>query len=461
MGIPARPRAAGLLAAGFLLCVLPGCTVLDWLWPFEEDEGVQARLTALELEERLQGLVDYIEGRVATAAQEIESQATDHQVRRDTVEWRLRATSAAREAIQRFDELAALVDVWLLSIQQAQYFESGPGRDNFGPLTRIARRAAEEIWRQAALVAEDALPPDRYAEVQGRLIGFAREHPIQTGFARPAAGTIVTTAKEDGDILSFVLSLPLKPAKAFLDDTAQALAEFTRTTERISRMAQFMPQRLMWEMQLLLYDLEERRTVEEALASVQQISSTVATVGSTAEALLQPGSPEQEALDEQLTQVQVTAAHAEEGLAHLAQAGTHWGNAVESAKQLVELAKGDEEPTEPKQPSRPFDITEFTATAAAIDSAGQTLTRGVREVQELVRDAEELEVVLASAQERAESLLWGVLWGALLLLVAAVLLITAGAVAYRAAAVHFRDREPPPPPRASRTSERHTVVTHR
>lgn len=466
-----RPRSVRRPTLGLLSLVvllgLTGCQTLSSLWPFGDEESAPP-LTDEELTERLQGLADFFETRVVGAGEYIARKSDDPEIDRRTVEWRLQAVIAARDAIERDEPLKALIDVWTLAIQQSQYFETGYGKHSFGEMTRVAQKASDEIWREAAEVGRAALPVDRYADVQGRLATFATEHPLERGFSRPAAGTIITASSDENDILGWVLSLPLKPAKAFLDDTARALSEFTKTTGKIARMVNFMPQRLSWELQLLLYDLEDRRTVEQGLASVEQVSSTVATLGSSVQALLDEDSPEREALKEPLGTVEHTVVSASAGLEHLATAGETWGDAVATTKDLVELAKqkDPDEPVDPDpQPARPFDITEYTATAAAIDSAGQTLTVALQETRGLVQDAKRVEEVLDAAEARLNAVLWRAFWGALLLVVALVGAITAGAIAYRAVATRLRARHrPPPPPPAprprppSRTSGSHSPL---
>jgi hypothetical protein len=69
------------------------------------------------------------------AADEIAAGTSDISVKRAAIRWKIEGVPALRNALFQPNPFTAVLDTWVLTYQMANYFESGPGRDEFGPAT--------------------------------------------------------------------------------------------------------------------------------------------------------------------------------------------------------------------------------------------------------------------------------------------------------------------------------------
>jgi hypothetical protein len=144
-----------------------------------------ATVKDVEASSALLQLRAYETGRLASsiielAADSIASVSRDPGVRRRSLQWKIASIPLVQEASLHDEPLVAVVDLWALALQQAAYFESGDGRNAFGPYQEIARAAARQVALEtrrafARSVRSGEIP----AEAVDAVPGWASSHPIQ------------------------------------------------------------------------------------------------------------------------------------------------------------------------------------------------------------------------------------------------------------------------------------------
>ena len=117
---------------------------------------------------------------IETAADSIAGLSDDPAVRLRSLRWKVALIPLVQEASLHDEPLVAVVDLWALALQHAGYFESGEGRNAFGPCQEIAIAAARRIVVEtrrtfSRSVRSGEVPPEAIDAVPA----WATSHPIR------------------------------------------------------------------------------------------------------------------------------------------------------------------------------------------------------------------------------------------------------------------------------------------
>jgi hypothetical protein len=212
---------------------------------------------------------------------------------------------------------------------------------------------------------------------------------------------------QSNESLLGVLTLPLAPFKALegVDSGARAISNFNVTAEQFSLIVSQLPGQLRAEMELLLYDVEDRETVVRSVAAMEAMSASAESASRSIEAL--PAELQKSLADSQgaLQEANRALLTAKEVLVPLTQvtdnlklASDAWGTV---------LARDPNEP-----PSRPFDIEEWQSAAAQIGTSAEQLRALAVEINTLTGGTQ-LDAAVDHAAWRAAQLV-GLFFGLLL-----------------------------------------------
>ena len=443
-----------------------------------------------------QALADFCErfgAMVQTGANEITARADQRAIRRTTVVWKIRMIEDCRRALGHDDLLSVATDIWVLCAQQRGYLTDGAGKNLFGRWQPIAVQAARHCETDFQKMARSVIREDRYDEVRTRIEQFAARHPLQNLFVRdafrsdrhgPDRASPDRAPPGKANPLSMaaivnvplnVLKMPLAPFRAFDDvgSVARSIHEAAQVAAAANQTVSYLPEQTRWQLELLLYDVEDLQTVNELTASVERISRSAESLSGTAArltdvtgslpanirheatALLTDVDARQAGWQQTLAEARSTMAELDrtvkdtrtiaDGLPHtargLAEAGKAWEGAVNAFDRVVKDLTPEDAPNAPPSPppapgetSPPFNINDYARTADNLARAAEKLTTLTREVNTLVtgpRVAERLRDVDRTAQSTLDHLAWR----AAQLLVAAFLL----ALVYRFVRVRLID----------------------
>ena len=178
--------------------------------------------------------------------------------------------------------------------------------------------------------------------------------------------------------------LALSPFRALqgIDEGAQAAHELAEVGQRVAAIAEQYPQQLRWQMELLLYETEDRETVEVLRTTASSLGESAERLAAVAETL-----PEDldrvlagglEALSASGDNLRPTLAETRALTEALAQAlGAVQGATAAVDETLILVRDWPREPEDPDAP--PFDITQYTEAidraTAALRETGTVLER--------------------------------------------------------------------------------------
>ncbi|HKC51417.1 MAG TPA: hypothetical protein VKF60_11540 [Myxococcota bacterium] len=338
---------------------------------------------------------------VSTAADAIAIGTRDREVRRNTLLWKIDVIPLAQRAASQPKATEGLLALFTLATAQRRYLVEGEGRTLFGKQQEVAQDAAQGLESDIEATIARILPATQAGRLNAQVEQLASDNPIRGVFMLGAIQTGYTKAETAG-AFDWFLAAPLAPFRALqgVESGAAAIHEFNTTARQLGGIAAALPQQTRWQLELFLYDLEDRETVVAGLAAFQKVADASAELSATAaglpqatrrelEALLADSSQSQAELRQTLDQLRLTIASADGAVANARplaeslerfaaqadQAGKSWGDLIATVRSP------DGEPPAGAPRSRPFDITDYERTALRLQESAAELRALVAEVQ--------------------------------------------------------------------------------
>ncbi len=277
------PLRAALLVATAALAGAPGCrnAPINPLREIEADGA--ARITEEELSERLDRFAEMYAQTIAEGVRALSALDGDPAVRREALVWQIQSIRTCRNSVLAPDPQVAFIDVWVLCVQQREFFATQTFAQRFGDRAKPLIDAARNLEAEIATIGAGFLRPAELARARESVEAFARQFPIRDGFARaaPLPSTAGTTATQQ---LTWLTTIPMAPFRFVtgIDEGAAAVRHFASVADRFARRIDVLPQETLWEVQLLLHDLEQQSAVQRTVASVESAARTGESVAATA-----------------------------------------------------------------------------------------------------------------------------------------------------------------------------------
>ena len=332
------------------------------------------------------------------ASKDIEDQSTERMGRRRAVSWKIVTAGYIEESSFQGDPRVALIDLWVLAHQMRAYFASDNGREVFGTRTPLAVEACDNMIGEAESVARTIIHPESLEKATKTVAEFATAHPMGESFSResPRAYSI---RKGSGDPMGDVFDTALMPLRAIggMDETALAIHHAATVVTDAVQVARMLPERIHWQTQLLVYDLEDLQTTSETREAMSKLSNSSESLAKTAQEL--PQVLQQQVaktlaeIDERQSNLQTTLREARQTLetgdktivdAHAAMDGLTTasvaleGTLREFRGMIADFQpKEGAPPSESKEPARPFDINEYTRAAESVAKAAAELNAAI------------------------------------------------------------------------------------
>jgi hypothetical protein len=234
-----------------------------------------SRITEEELRFEVQEASSRFQAAITRTADAIEAEATDPLIRRRALLWKIRMTPLVQRAGLAQRCVEGLLELMALSAAQEEYLARGSGANLFGDQQDLARQTAREIEVDLAELPARLLDQDEAQVLGADVERFARRHPIDGEFV------IATPQSVRADLERFksfqrVLSVPLAPFRALegVESGAGSIREFNVTARHFNEVLSGLPQQARWQLQLLLYDLDTRGTVQRGLSSAERMAES-------------------------------------------------------------------------------------------------------------------------------------------------------------------------------------------
>jgi hypothetical protein len=402
MRLPSAPTLA-LVAA---LALLPGCG--DEVRVATAGGGTEE--TRLEPEQLTGALATFslrIEERVGKAADAIDRAALGNDVRRQTLQWRIRTAETVRSSLAEPNAVVSLVQLWFWCAAMDAHLATGAGQALFGAQQGVAGEAAHQLHGEAESIVRRMLDARRFAALKQQVDEAAGRGELFT--ATGDAGRNVLSELLSVTKLESLLAIPLSPFNALtgIGKSGDALKELSAVGDRGIELASRYPRLLTWYLQLMVLEIQGHDATRAVLADLHGLGDTMRELGVTtkelparlrveAAALLEQSRAAQGTAQETLARAEATAI----ALDHAAQSLDKLTGSVDAF--IAQFRQPPGKPAEPEAPHRPFDITDYTAAIQAAESGAREI-RAMVETLSKATKAQELDSRLQVVKEHTDS----------------------------------------------------------
>ena len=268
-------RRCGLLA----LCALAGgCSSLapkvDPRRPTALMKQAGATMSALELRQRVDGLVPPLLASIEQTLDRVRTESQDRDVRRRALLLKIDAVPVVYRAAFQPDPLAAAMDLWLLTYQMEECLAVGTGACDLGEQQPIARKAGRAQREQfEGHMGRAATNREAFARVQKRVEETARRYPLTDEGAIARRHTMTVE-------LARIIGAESRDAFAVIGDVSMTLTELT---SRLNTYIGDAGRLGRWHAELLVEDMKAWPEVTGSLADLRRVADSVDEVAETLE----------------------------------------------------------------------------------------------------------------------------------------------------------------------------------
>ena len=353
-----------------------------------------------------------------------------------------------------------------LTVQMRKYLQ-GPGTDGaalFADQQAVAIEAAKRLEADIFRVGSRFLNETQLKTLRQEIDTYTEAHPIRGTFSL-SEGRATSGAEVQPANFNWVTTIPMAPFRALegIDAGAQAISDFNTTASQFSQIVEDMPLQTRWQMELLWYDLEERESVVSALDSFKTLADSSTSLSETARTLPQQMREQfvlaMQDIDSQQANLRSTLAETRQTVdamntaisnatamieslnksgESVARAGEAWN---ETMRTISVLGQGGEASAD-SQPTRPFDIQDYTQAADRLTVAATELRTLLAETRDALEGDEVQNLAggtLTDAEQHGRAVADHMAWRALQLLLLAFVL----ALVYRLISTRILPRKSP------------------
>lgn len=256
---------------GLSLLLPAGCQAVKYESRYLEDmarkKHVAYAMTAAQLRQQLGELTYFYSGTIEHAADQIITTTTDRKVRQHALLWKLNAIPAAYRALFYPDPAVALIDAWALSLQMVAYFESGPGRNDFGPLHTQALEASRELEAATAALARSVKEGGDLSNLTAKLQEWVIQHPV-----------VASDFTYRNSVIPDMSAVFSEKQLGTFDMVSSLVLSVEDISHQLFAQMDLLPKQARWETELLLTTAPGEAGVGSGLASLVELGSQLEEV---------------------------------------------------------------------------------------------------------------------------------------------------------------------------------------
>jgi hypothetical protein len=400
-------RLCFVLALGHcLLAAVVGCSTVQRLTPGEESKVRAAQLQELQL--KVMRFADDYTGRISDPIAKLDLQSTPPEVRLRAHNWRVSQATAAYTIASGANPTINALDMVVLATLSRIVVEDRLIED-YGERARALLDAHRHLEQQSWSLVDGVLNAEQAREVRAAIDRWRAENPTtrsvaQVRFADFAALELRRgkEQQESNGLFGFIGLDPLSN----LDPAVRELEQTRQLAERTIYYLQRAPSLLDMEIERLVYQLAAMPEAERTLANIDRLSLAAEAMGQ-----LSARAPEIIASERHAIITELAAAlHAEQdrlqpllvSVRDVLNAGTQTSQSVTGTVTALDafvarFQPDEAAPANPATPKRPFDITEYAATARDLAAAAERVQGLLAQLNTSSKDVER--VTRAATQE--------------------------------------------------------------
>jgi uncharacterized protein YukE len=277
---------------------------------------------------------------IRSTSSRIAKRSDDQEIQRRSLLWKIRLIPLASELAVQSNPQESYLDLSLLTEMMKQYLTTGEGKNIFGPHQELAREASRELEAKILEIGTKFLSEKRMKKFRKQVRESAKDHTIRgENFSVESFKSYVQKVEDQRNIFRSIVNVPLSPFNALqgVGSTPTAIQEVNKTMEDMIEVVEGFPKVVRWQTELLLYNLENRETVDEILAQTQKLNETADELTSTfqkypsdLERLLKKSSPQLQQANETSKQLNKLVGQTRSLMKQVQKTSTEWKPLIES-----------------------------------------------------------------------------------------------------------------------------------
>ncbi len=376
------PRALRVCLAVIATALLaPSCKIVDKMRP--EDEGDKRATQLQDLQLKVMHFADEYAGRILTPVRKFQRGTTSPQERLVAQNWLVQQTTTAYTIATGQNPVTDALDMVVLSTMSHMAIEDGTLDEELGERISELREAYAVLEPESWELLDGAVSPEQIKAVRSALQDWRAKNPHVTSVSYVHFRDFVSSpeaekSREVGGGNGLLSLLGLDPLSS-LDPTMQEIARTRQSVERAMYFLQRAPQLLDMQVERVTYQLAMMPESQGLLEDLERTSHAAESAGKLADRLPEVIAREREAAIRQFVDaIESQQAQMRELLTDMRatlQAGTAASDSVnQTTRSLDAFIAGFRKPPDPNRPpGKPFDITEYTATARELAAASTQL----------------------------------------------------------------------------------------
>ena len=366
------------------------------------------QISKQELGEQLDKFREYFKATLRQIANDLNERVPSTRTEKTTLQMKARMAQGINAMLDNDDSIVAFIETWALCTRFRMYLEEGEGISLFGDAHEIALNGYKRLEAEIQRIGFIFLKNDVFEAARKNVTEFAHNNPIKGTFSNVIVYATEVQKGQPNPFLS-VLKIPMTPFRAIegVDRTASAIHQFSDTAERFSDIVAELPESSRWQLQLLLFDLEEAEMTKSFLNSLAQVSESSARLEKSVEKLpeqfreqltqfVEDVDKRQAALQQTLQQAEKTSLAVSDTLEKLDKAAGSINVVVKDVNETVHAwemaAKTTGEVVQefnkikpsPQKEAPPFQITDYRDTAQQTSQAANDIKALLAEIDDLL-----------------------------------------------------------------------------
>jgi hypothetical protein len=430
-------RLCFLLALGHcLLAAVVGCSTVQ-RFTREESKERAAQLQALQL--KVMRFADDYTGRINDPIAALNLSTTPPEIRLRAHDWRVSQATAAYTIASGANPTINALDMIVLATLSRMVIEDRLLED-YGERARALLDVHRHLEQASWSLVDGVLDAEQAKQVRAAIDRWRAANPTTSSVAQVRFADFSALELRRGEqqqqsngLFGFIGLDPLSN----LDPAVREIEQTRQLAERTIYYLQRAPGLLDMEVERLVYQLAAMPEAERTLTNVDRLSLAAEAVGQLSARAPQIIASERQAIISQLT----GALHEEQdrlqpllvSLRDVLNAGTQTSQSVTGTVTALDAFVGrfqpaGPEPVDPATPKRPFDITEYGATARDLAAAAERVQALLAQLNTSSRDVER---VTRAATQEVNGIIDHAFRLALVLILALGLVTVACALLYR------------------------------
>jgi len=332
------------------------------------------QISKQELREQLDKFREFYKATLRQVALDLNERVPSTRTEKTTLQMKARMVQGINAMLDNDDSIVAFVETWALCTRLRMYLEEGEGISLFGDAHGIALIASKRLEVEIQRIGVIFLKSDVFEATRKNVTEFAHNNPIKGTFSNIIVYATEVQKDQPNPFVS-VLKIPMTPFRAIegVDRTASAIHQFSDTAERFSNIVAEMPESSRWQLQLLLFDLEEAKLTK----FVEDIDNKQAGLQQT----LQQAEKTSLAVNDTLEKLDKTAGSIDVVVKDINETVQAWETAAKATGQVVQEFNKNK-PSQKEASS--FNITDYRDTAQQTSQAANDIKALLADIDDLL-----------------------------------------------------------------------------